>query len=430
MGKRKLVNWTPRDKSWVKQYKGTKYYLCSGRCKTDRESYNLAVKKLKEIIRKVDGGEEVTSTRNILPETKKKSKKKKTRKWNPRRVSTVVRKFLKDKMHEAVSSNGEDISFGRVQNLKNRLQHFVDYFGDELLSQISSSDLSKWSRANAKRVEQGVIKPSTLRQDYRAVRQLYKYAYTQEIINTLPRTLDALGRQSKANKKKLKKVKRYLFFSNEEIQKLYKGCSKENLNSKWSKRDDTEIELLKLAIVLSLNTGMTQQDLSDLTVGELYLKKRPPRCIRQRSKTGEDSNHLLWRESVRLFKKHLSGKSMGDKVLLRSDGRHLVVDSVVNGKKTGGRSDVLGAAFTRLVKRIFGKDDPRRFRELRRTSADRCKNRMAGTETLFLSHSDGQMSSFYTRPAQQRFDLMMTYLEVDYGFADKVIKLPKSRESK
>ena len=422
-----LVNWNESQKQWIKYYQGKKYYLGTGKGVSDRESYNRAVAKFNAIKKTVDAGGKVTSTRTVL--SGKKPKKKKTRQWNPRRVSSCIRKFLKQKMDVAVNSDGEEISYGRVQNLKNRLQHFHDYFKDDLMSQITGVELDKWSIVNARRVHAGEIQPSTLRQDYRAVRQLFKWTYKQHIINSLPRTLEDLGKQTKTSKKKQKKRKRHLFFTKKEIQKLYAACDSGEMNPKWKNRQDTDSELLKLAIVLGLNTGMTQQDLSDLVVDDLYMTKRPARCIRQRSKTGEDSNHILWRESVKLLKSRIEGKRFGEKVLLRRDGRELIVQTEKNGKKTGGRSDALGASFTRLVKRVFGEDDPRRFRELRRTSAEMCKNRMPGTERLFLSHADGRMSSFYTTPAQKQFDLMLTYLEMDLGFSETLMRLPARKQS-
>lgn len=426
------VNWDKRDKCWRKNYKGKRYYLCRGKCKTDRESYNLAVKKFNEIKRIVDAGERVTSAKAILPDTKQSKKNKsKKRSWNPRIVKSVVNKFLKIKRHEALSSNGENVSLGRVLNLKNRLQHFVDYFGNESLSSITGADLQRWSVMNGKRVANGRIATSTLRQDFRCVRQLYRWAYKQHIIDSVPRNLEDFGKQTQSAIRKAKK-KPVSVFTKEEIQKLYDGCTRTGLDSKWHRRTDTDLNMLKLAIVLAVNTGMTQQDLSDLRMNELHLKKRPPRCIRQRSKTGQDSNHWLFRESVRLLKEHAIGKKPNDRVLLRRDGRPLVVQSMKDGLPTGSRSDALGASFKRLVERVLGEDDPRRFRELRRTGANFCKQRQAGTESLYLSHADGRMSSLYTRPAQRQFDTILTYLEADMGFARGLglYKMPARRKKK
>lgn len=430
MGKQQKVNWDNHNKQWIKTYKGKRYYLGVGRGKTDRESRRFAVARMEEIKRRVDGGLVVNTAKDV-PSPKKKTKRKKTtpkRKYHPQMVKSVVRKFLRDKMQIATSSGGEDLSYGRVQNLKNRLQNFVDYFGDRKMTTITASDLTKWSQVASKRVQKGEIKPSTLRQDFVSVKQLFKYAFREELINKPPRNLDELGKQSKSQRKKQGKTKRHLFFSKKEIQLLYKSCDRDHMDSKWKHRADTENELLQLCIVLALNTGMTQQDLSDLVVGDLYLKKRPPRVIRQRSKTGMDSNHLLWKKSIEGLSEWCGGKKMQEHVFHRRDGRSLVTHTTKKGgRKTGGRSDILGASFTRLVKRVLGEDDPRRFRELRRTGAEMCKQRMQGTEDLYLAHAEGKMSSFYTTQPQKQFDLMLTYLEKDLGFIDKLQKLPMGK---
>ncbi len=431
--KRQKVSWDKHNKQWVKTIQGKRYYLGVGRGSSDRESRRLAILKLEEIERRLGLGIQVETGKDV-PSLKKKTKRKKTtpkRRYDPKLVKTVVRKFLKDKMTIATSSDGEDLSFGRVQNLKNRLQHFVDYFGDRRMTTITATDLTRWSQKASKRVQDGEIKPSTLRQDFNSVKQLFKYAYKQELINSIPRNLEDFGKQSKSQRLKQGKTKRHYFFDKKEIQLLYNSCAKDSMCSKWKNRTDTEFELLQLCIVLALNTGMTQQDLSDLTVGDLYLKKRPPRLIRQRSKTGMDSNHLLWRKSVAGLKEWSKGKKMTDKVFSRRDGRDLIVYTTKpGGKKTGGRSDVLGASFRRLVQRVLGKDDPRRFRELRRTGANMCKQRKPGTEDLYLSHAEGKMSSAYVTANLKEFDLMLTYLEKDLGFESNLMRLPKKGKTK
>ena len=429
--KKLKVNWVPSNKQWVKFYKGKRYYLGTGRGSSDRDSYNLAVKRFLAIKKKVDSGEEVSTGKSVLPGPKKKKKKKQStrrkRKWNPKRVSSLISKFLKDKMRSATSSNGRDLSFGRVQQLKNRLQHFRDFFGNQLLTDITANDITKWSQSNAKRVEKGEISPSTLRQDYVAVKQLFAYAYEEELTQTEgPRNLKKLGRMTKSQRKKQGKSKRFKFFTKNEIQLLYESCDRDSMDPKWLNRGDTEVETLQLAIIIGINTGMTQQDLCDLEVGDLYLKKRPPRVIRQRSKTGVDSNHLLWKKSVEGLKERCAGKKMRDKVFTRRDGRPMVTHSP-NGFRN--RSDVLGASFKRLVQRVLGEDDDRTFQSLRNTGADMCKQRMLGTEDLYLSHAEGKMSANYTKPAQRQFDTMLTYLEKDLGFIDKLQKLPRGKKT-
>ncbi len=428
---RPKVGWDNHNKQWVKTINRKRFYLGAGRGKSDRESRKLALLKLKEIEIRLAAGQVVETAKDV-PSPQKAERKKTTprRKYHPQMVKTIIRKFLKDKMAVATSSDGEDLTFGRVQNLKNRLQHFLDYFGERKLTTITEADLTRWSQKASKRVQDGEIKSSTLRQDFNAVKQLYTYARKQGLIKSVPLNLEDLGKQTKSQRKKQGKTKRHLFFTKQEIQQLYQSCCKDSMDSKWKNRSDTEAELLQLCIVLALNTGMTQQDMNDLVVGDLYLKKRPPRCIRLRSKTGMESNHILWRKSVAGLKERCKSKRMDELVFHRRDGRTLIVHTTEkggrrNGRKTGGRSDVLGASFRRLVQRVLGEDDPRRFRELRRTGAEMCKQRMRGTEDLYLSHAEGKMSSFYTTSPQKDFDKMLTYLEKDLGFETTLMKLPK-----
>ena len=423
MAKQQAVNWNATHKQWVKTFQGKKYYLGTGRGKSDRESKKAAIQRMEEIKSLVVAGESIKVASQVptthKPKKKARKKSTKTRRWTPLLVKSVVNQLIREKMGIAEASNGEDLSFGRVLNLKNRLKHFTEYFGDRKLSTITAADLTKWSQVAAKRVSSGEIAPATLHKDYTSVKQLFRYAYKEEYINSLPRNLDDLGKQTRSQKKKQAVARRHLFFTKTEVQQLWNACTKDALDPRWKDRGGTDMELLQLCIALGLNTGMTQQDMSDLVVADVMIKKRPPRIIRLRSKTGIESNHLLWVKVRDALKPRLKDKKPMDRVFQRKDGRPLVAISVDDrGKPTGSRSDIIGACFTRLVKRVLGKDDPRRFRELRRTGAEMCRKRMPGTEDLYLSHAEGKMSKQYTTLAgpQKHFDTMLTYLEVDLGF--------------
>lgn len=432
MGKRKEVNWDKNLKQWFKTIDRKKYYLGAGKGVSDRASRRLAIEKVRKLQQELGKGTPVRTAKDIkTPKKKITRNRKKTapkRKWNPKQVTSVRNKFIKEKKRQA---DVGDITVGRVQNLEGRLKHFVDTFGTTKLSSITATDITRWSTKASKRVANGDIAPRTLQQEYNAVKQMYKYAYKEEIINSIPRNLDDLGKQTRIQKMRTKK-KRHLYFDKKEIQELYESCSLEHMCPKWKNRTDTETQTLQFAILLALNTGMTQQDLSDLEVGDCALTKRPPRILRQRSKTGVESNHLLWRKSVEGLKILCKGKKKNALVFTRKDGRPLVIHSVNRkGVKTGGRSDVLGASFKRLVKRVFGDTDERRFRELRRTGAEMCSKRMGrDIAELYLAHADGKVSSAYITSNQKEFDKMLTYLEVDMGFETTLQKLPKRGKSR
>ena len=411
--------WRKEDRCWVKFVDGKRHYLKQAPNKSCRESYRVAVQRLNEIYKLVDAGKPVpagmsqmlSQDSSAAPEVKVEK-----RSYNPRRVPTVIRKFLKEKQAIADASNGEDLTHSRVSDLRSRLAHFGDYFKDALLSQITGPELKKWSVVASSRVAEKKVAPATNRKDMQCVRQLFRWALKNDLISKLPKTLDELGHQTRVQKKKQNAAKRHLFFEPKEIKQLFEALDPVKMDPKWKNRTDQDWELLRVSMVLALNTGMTQQDLSDLKVGEVFLSKRPPRIMRQRSKTGAESNHRLWTKSVEMLKPRLNGMKHHETVFQRRDGRPLVTQTLKDGRNTGGRSDALGAAFKRLVHRVLGDDDPRRFRELRRTGADRCKQRKRGLEKMYLSHEDGEMSAFYTKPAQDEFDQLLGWIGKDFGF--------------
>ena len=176
MAKQQAVNWNATHKQWVKTFQGKKYYLGTGRGKSDRESKKAAIQRMEEIKSLVVAGESIKVASQVptthKPKKKARKKSTKTRRWTPLLVKSVVNQLIREKMGIAEASNGEDLSFGRVLNLKNRLKHFTEYFGDRKLSTITAADLTKWSQVAAKRVSSGEIAPATLHKDYTSVKQL------------------------------------------------------------------------------------------------------------------------------------------------------------------------------------------------------------------------------------------------------------------
>ena len=165
--------------------------------------------------------------------------------------------------------------------------------------------------------------------------------------------------------------------------------------------------------------GFNQRDVSDLLVGECYFSKRPARIIRNRTKTGVPTNHLMWKQTNNFLKQLCKGKQPNEMVFRRPDGRELIpytTDS--KGKITGGRADYLGNKFKRLVKRVLGEDETRTLRDLRKTGANFCKQRFLGSEKMYLGHGDSSMSIHYTETNQKLLDTALCFMEKDLGFTE------------
>jgi integrase len=166
---------------------------------------------------------------------------------------------------------------------------------------------------------------------------------------------------------------------------------------------------LKLCLLLCLNCGMTQADVSDLRDAEVNW--RDGRVVRKRSKTrGHDSaptvNYPLWRCTFALLKQHRSGT---DRVLLTKSGQAFVRKrQSAEGKLTGG--DNFAANFKWLQKRI-GFNKPMKL--LRKTGASMLETHATyGRFTsLFLGHAPATMAQgHYAAPPQELFDAAVLWL--------------------
>ena len=155
---------------------------------------------------------------------------------------------------------------------------------------------------------------------------------------------------------------------------------------------EAAIGQVKLFILLGLNTGMTQKDISNLNQDEVNWTDGVIR--RKRSKTRSFGNvpevtYKLWPETFRLLKEYRLPNS--SQVLGNENGGSLVT---VKLKDDGGlyKVDGVHARFARLCSRAGIKGRP--FKSLRKTSATllRGNEKYTGLEDLFLGHAPRTMS--------------------------------------
>lgn len=396
-----ILTWNAAQKQWRKKYKGKLYYCGSGKAKYDRESYKAAVAFWKQKKTEVDAGIKSDLKPAALKPQPVEADQKPQPVWNPKQTTTCINRFLKAK--EADVAMGK-IKPGRLLDLKGRLQMFKDFFDVTHIDTIDEDSITRYQQHSVSQMKELNLKVATLGQDYKAVRQFFNWCYDQRIINEKPRNLKELA-------VKITNGHNH-YFTKAELHKLVDGCLVDK---------DESWKILQACIMLGINMGYTQRDCSDLLVGEVLASKRPPRIIRNRSKTDVPSNHLMWQKTRELLLPFCEGKADSDRVFYRPDGRELVPNSVDSkGNETGGRSDFLGNKFKRLVQDVLKVDDTRRFRALRKTGADHIKQRQPGMESMYLAHNDSKMSAVYTEPAQKQFDRLLSYMEKDLGFTDRL----------
>lgn len=143
-------------------------------------------------------------------------------------------------------------------------------------------------------------------------------------------------------------------------------------------------------MLLALNCGFTQQELSDLRTFEVDLDATTPCIHRKRGKTGVEMKWELWPETVKAVRDSMAQKNRGNRVFLTAHGKTLC------GGKENGRDAV--RQVWRKLRIAAGVPDALSFKYIRKTGGD-CMKRLDGIEVseMYLAHVETQrMSRHYT----------------------------------
>ena len=172
---------------------------------------------------------------------------------------------------------------------------------------------------------------------------------------------------------------------------------------------------LKLHILLMINCGYTQIDISDLKSSEVDWQRG--RIKRKRSKTDHEEDvpivdYPLWPETFALLQQY--GHCEGDHALLTESGKCWVRDYL---KPDGKRSKVdnIKSNFAHIKKR---EKLAYSLKRLRKTSSTLLgKDHPDSLVTLFLGQSPRTIATrHYQAPDQGRFDAAVMGLRAAYGF--------------
>ena len=171
---------------------------------------------------------------------------------------------------------------------------------------------------------------------------------------------------------------------------------------------------LKLALLLMVNCGMTQKDVSDLEDTEVDW--RHGTITRKRSKTGDHDAvptvcYRLWPCTFQLLQQYRSGQ---DRVLLTESGRPYVRKEMVNGELV--KADNIASNYTHLKRRLKFKKS---LKLLRKTAATMLESHpIYGRFTsYFLGHAPQSMKDkHYAAPSQELFDEAVSWLGQQFGF--------------
>jgi len=282
-------------------------------------------------------------------------------------VDELVARYL-DARKLRLGSKTKPLSHASYQSDVYRLNSFTAFCKDKGKSKLAvalSPDVLGQYKDSLITSTEGAV---SVRHKLRTVKALLLWAYDAELIDTLPRSI------RKYNDIDLPDPKPE-FFTVKEVRTLYRDA----------------FPPMKLWILLGLNCGFTQADISSLTPDMVDWKRGI--IARDRQKTGVESEHKLWPLTLKTLREQAGA---GPLLLTRKDGQPLLREEVGEDGKPS-KTDMIAHTFAPLKKKT---GITLSFKHLRKTAANTIAKQFQDKPwlvELFLAHSDPRMRKHYTR---------------------------------
>ena len=286
-----------------------------------------------------------------------------------------------------------DLSAGRFVCEKAALQHFRDWAGAQMdVTTISGPTLFRFHAHQLALIASNQCAPSYARDRMTSVRTFIRWLWGQDMIVSLPKNIDSnelkIARRTTAPET----------FSLAEVTVLLRESSGPT----------------RLYILLGLNCGMTQKDISDLLQVDVSWKNGT--ITRKRSKTHKHVGvptvtYRLWPETLELLRQF---RSESEVVLLNRNGKRLVEEHLTEAGSYR-KTDNIKNAYERVLHKVsFSKP----FKLLRKTSATliNADARSRGLDQLFLGHAPATIAEkHYTATSSAALDDALACLRTNYG---------------
>ncbi len=293
----------------------------------------------------------------------------------------------------------EDIHPGRLEAYERNLEHFVNWFGpDKDISGITADALENWFIHLATKVKGREMSGSYATNLYGVTKMLVNWLAEKGRI-ALPGNINRRRRFADTGAKKIEVI------TDDEIRALLLKADKVS-------------ERTKLFVLLALNCGMLQNDISELGEDEVDWQKATIR--RKRSKTQDQATapevtYHLWPCTFALLVKHRSKFKTPNplgatRVLTTNTGRMLVVYDIPAGGSLK-RADGIREAFVKL-------EPGKPFKALRKTGASRLETHpvYGRYAQYYLAHAPGSIAErHYVKPDDQQFAEAIRWLGEQFG---------------
>ena len=304
-----------------------------------------------------------------------------------------VERFLQEK--QAAAAAGQ-LTAGRSYKLRVHVTHFRDWIGGKSnVADINGKHLNDYRLALLADVDAKKWSQTTAADRLKSVRSFVRWLWQIEAIPTLPRIMDGRSKALTISEG-LPKV---VVYTKQEIMTLLQEAA----------------DRTKLYLLLMLNCGMTQKDISDLDLAEVDWEQG--RISRKRSKTRSFEkvplvSYPLWPHTLRLLRRERSSKRSG-RVLLNAKGGALWYEELKDDGKLR-KVDNMRSAFYRLRCKT-GINKP--LKSLKKTSASLLRDHpnYSSLEDLYLGHAPRRISDkHYTLAPQTLFDEAIAWLGTEF----------------
>lgn len=314
-------------------------------------------------------------------------------------VAAYAEEYIKQKSQKVES---DELTVGRAYEIRLHLTYFQEWIGkDTGVDEIDSNTLLKYQSHLLDNRQVKDWSRTTAQHYLKTVKAFVRWLWRTEAIDSLPRILD--DRSGLLNITPA--TPQIVVYSIEEIQQLVQAAT----------------DRTRLYILLMLNCGMTQKDVSDLRGDEVDWEQG--RIIRKRSKTADHQtvprvSYLLWAETFRLLEQERNRED-ATFVLTNHNGSPLCTEGFGANQQLK-KTDNVKNSFDRLRKKL---GITKSLKSLKKTSATllRSDERFQGLEGLFLGHAPQSMSDkHYTQIPGKLLDQAILWLEAHYRIEESL----------
>jgi integrase len=288
---------------------------------------------------------------------------------------------------------------GRYDAYQRHIKIFERWLGtNTLVDLVNASKLEEWWAYLSLKVGEGAYSPSYARTIFMTTKQFISRLGELGLI-PLPGNIRSRRFKFGDGPKAVDRL------TIEEVKAMLAGCVN------FSERT-------KLFLLLMLNCGMYQSDISDIGQDEVDWAKGTLSRPRSKTPKGPRVTYKLWPETLKLLRKFRAEASVPNdrgqsRVLLTEDDKPLVLYWLENEKMR--RYDCIHAAFSRLCEKVKMKKP---IKLLRKTSASELASHSVygAYVQYFLAHSPkGVADRHYIKPDDAQFFEALDWLRKRYG---------------